>query len=276
LLWTIVVLVATIVCLITVNWGSIKELGQLLTFGLSLASLILAFVTIFYGFVSNQSITESSQSISGSASRLAEAASKLDSQLTTLDTKVGVLPDQFERVSKETSDAFNRMREEVVTRLAEARQANVPVVAQPAKTGEISLVSTPTDSLGFARDALISHSSIAGVHILYACSLAHAKKQAFDLPKLCAAATLEPNYCQGFLVACSTFGFLDFTYENEILTVSTFDSKMASELSKASQTADEKLRAKIPDAEISKPAIDQYFDLPQPVPSAAPSPTTPA
>jgi len=76
----------------------------------------------------------------------------------------------------------------------------------------------------------LNRASFTGLVALYVCQLAYSKKLPFDLGKLWAQIGLFVGYPHGFLVACASFGLLDFNTMDGMWNVTEFNEMLPKDM----------------------------------------------
>jgi ABC-type multidrug transport system fused ATPase/permease subunit len=198
------ILLLAIVALLTVKWGSIPELVSLFSFGLTLTSLFLALIAIIYSMVSNISFSQHVGALQNAAASVSDSTEALAETTADLKAKVAELPGVIQRVG----DRIEKSQRELMQQVAgSAQQGQQPATPQAKPT--LPLVAS------FVKTA-----SLSGTAILYACQIAATKKLPMNLEDLTAKTGLVKFlYAQGFLVACSACGLLDYNEKDWMLNV---------------------------------------------------------
>jgi hypothetical protein len=175
------ILVATIILILTVNWANITDLAQLLLFGLTLSSLVLAVIAIFQSLFSQASFGQT-------ASKMTDAAEAVQAAITKIETASTNLLQQTESIPGalgEISTRFDRFQERFVnaTGTGEAKEQ--------AKIAE----SPPKPGLRRVTDI-----TLGGTFAYYLCLESIEKKVAFDATKAIKN-IVTARYVQCFIAA---------------------------------------------------------------------------
>ena len=117
------------------------------------------------------------------------------------------------------------------------------------------------------------NSSPLGRWILYTCYLSHKQKRAFAFSKFFGETEIgSQEYCHGFLTgAAAATELVDFTLDDDILTVSEFDEDLAKNLEVLCNGDDRAMKKKFSDWVPVTPKIEAYFRLKEPPVPAAPA-----
>jgi hypothetical protein len=245
------ILLAIIVILVTVKWGSIPNLEQLLSFALTLASLLLAVLAIGYAIYSGGSLNNALAGLRGAADSLEGVAASIGTAAEKLVTRSEELPQLLGGMSRQVEETHSLVRtisEKAVT------QVEVPAAS-----------TRPTDGEKFAK-----RGAFLGLVGLYAALRSYETKTAFAHSKIAEKAPLiKGSYTTGYLIASSVAGYLEAHLHQDVWTVTAFDDQLAAAL-----------RPEI-DARLAKmekagktvfgglvPAIDAFFGKPTARPTA--------
>lgn len=203
--WTVAVLLAVIVVLVTVKWGSHPALADRLNFAAAVASLILAVLAIIYAYISNDSI-------STSAGQLRSAADSLTANTARFDGSINDLNLAIRGGFKDVKDQISGLKEQEQGAPAGVQGA-APAITQPLAARFVQV------------------SSINGLKLLHACDLSHMKGQAFDLKELCEAdKQMSFDYAFGYLVATNSVGLLFNSSTGNVVKIDSFDPLLHAEL----------------------------------------------
>lgn len=242
--YVIAILLAVIVLLLTVKWGSIPELVSYVSFALTGASLLLAIVAIAYSIYSGNSLTSVLSQLSGSSKQIGESSQNIAEVATELAKEVGRIPELIEGVGRRVEETHTLLLEYS----ERESQATTDTKAAP-----------PTSS---ALETFLKRGSLLGTLALYAFHRAYIKKAAFDLQKLCAAVPkLRRDYTYGYVVASIAAGALKGRGVKGIWNVTDFDETIAESLGDTLDSKIEKLESSaIKEAfQEAKDDIDGYF-----------------
>lgn len=202
LLWTIGVLVAVIISLLSVKWSGVQDLAGILNFALGLTSFVLAIVAIVYGFISNNAL-------SGVVSEIKTAATGIN------DIAKG-FPDKLITIEKTTTDMH---------RILAGSQAQSPSPPQTQPTIHSFTPAGPQQEssgeiLKFVNNVIedfLRVSSWNGLKLFHACQICLHKKVPFDLKLLCSVDnSMSYDYAIGYLVASASAQFVVYTSPDNV------------------------------------------------------------
>lgn len=233
--YVIAALVATIILLVTVEWGGIQDLVDYITFALTLSSLVLAAVAIVYALFSSaslagtaESIREMSTLVSNTTRQLSEASEELTAHARTVPEALTEMGQSLER-TRELMEAQNR-------------ETDVPQTTDRA-----------------AKFAGVS--SFAGASFLYGCSIAHEKQVPLSISGLASAAQATTDYCLGFLVATTAGGFLQYRSGEEEVNITYIDKALVPLLRpKIDAWIEQRDGASRAVSEAQLAGVDEYFE----------------
>lgn len=208
-----IILLAIIICLITVKWGTIADLEKLLSFGLTLTSLFLALIAIIFAIFSNFSFSKSaislqdaSMKISGTTKELHSATNDIKEEIKKIPPSIEGLGTSFEKGQKELLDKLSKQEE--------LKQSATTVL--PSKGQSI-------------QERFLAKSSYTGLIILYACKISKETSIPFKLEEL----KLDRDYSYGFLIACNAMDLVSYTLKNDIFTITKIDNVISDGIDRA-------------------------------------------
>lgn len=127
------ILVAILIGSLTVNWSGMKDLVNLLSFGLSLTSLVLAVIAIFQTLFSNAAVTSVQQSITQAAAQLEAGAKEIEQARTHLIEQIGQIPAAL----GEMSNRFETFEEKLINSTKQEFEKSVGIPPTPSVAGEL-------------------------------------------------------------------------------------------------------------------------------------------
>ena len=206
--YPILILISTIVLLLTVQWGAIPQLERLISFGLTLTSLFLSLIAIVFAIFSNFSFSKSSMNLQEASSNIEKTSSELQKVTKLIDEKITQIPTLISGLS----DKFTLSHQELLGKI------NI----QKSQTPIQNPISTKIDDNTIEN--FLSRSSTTGLLSLYACKLANEKSLSFE------AKDFDDNngeYIYGFLIACDSIGFIDFTYKEKTYVIKNINKTIS-------------------------------------------------
>jgi hypothetical protein len=206
--YLLLICLLAIIVLITVKWGSIPDLSELISFGLTLTSLFLSLIAIVFSIYSNVGFSKNVSDLQETSSRISQTADKLQTATIGMEEKVERMPTLIEGLEQ----SFKSRHEEVMSRLSERKE---------------SLTENPSSSPEIERsfvEKFLSLSSYSGLKILYACKLAADYKIPFKLEVL----KIEKNYAYGFLVASTASGLVGYTVKEDVFCITQINEDVKS------------------------------------------------
>jgi hypothetical protein len=211
--YILLILVSIIVVLITVRWSQIPNLAELITFALTLSSLILAALAIGYAVYSNSSLTQSISTLNNVSSNVSLTSKGISRAAEDLSRKIETIPSKLESVEGKVEQTnvllkqYSERQESQTLDLSKKQQEQIPDQNEKEAVDEIA-------------DSYLAKISLSGIFILYGCAIAYKKKAPFDLEKFCESIPrLNPKYTQGFLVATDSAGLLSYNELNGIYSI---------------------------------------------------------
>lgn len=198
--YILLILVSVIICLVSIEWSAVPELVNYITFALTLSSLILAILAIIYSIHSNSSISISLNDMSKSALEITRASSDICKSNDELRSEVLKFPDGLIDVGKHVAKT-NSILEEI-------KEGGVNI----AKTGTSLYVTENTELSNKAIQNFLSITSLSGLYVLLAVSLANKTNTAFTLSEIFKKIqeTEVNSYSLGFFMCSSAIGLFSF------------------------------------------------------------------
>ncbi|MDD2891010.1 MAG: hypothetical protein PHE49_10295 [bacterium] len=202
IIYPAIILISTIIILITVQWATIPNLAQLISFGLTLTSLFLSLIAIFFAIFSNFSALKSTANLEETSSKISNITKELQQTVIDIGEKVTHVSSSVTGLEK----SVEKSHQELLGKLSQKEQI-------PKATNTISSAAS-TKSMINNVEVFLKLSSYNGLLILYACKMAKDNNISFKLSDL-----KFEDYSYGFIVACFAMGFVSFTYKNNTFVV---------------------------------------------------------
>lgn len=194
--YIISILVSIIVILITIKWGAIPKLVELISFSLTISSLVLAILAIVYAVYSNNSFGQNIAHLESSSSNIVTATQSLGEVSNILITKFHSMPELLEDINKKTDHT-----QLMLTQLSEKN-----LQSAPAKF--IKSASIESDNI---RN-VVNTTSMNGRFILYALKLAKDSQKEFPPRELAEKCELSYDYLVGFISPLNALGLVKIKY----------------------------------------------------------------
>ncbi len=200
--YVLLILATVIIGLVTVQWSGIPRLPEMLTFALTVSSLVLALLAIVYAYLSNSSFQQTTTLLSRAADDVLRSAGDVRSATDRLGVQVADIPPMLTAMGERFDQTHAMLKE------YSARQ-NIPAVTVPPAPVGVA----PPDQL--ARTYL-AVSSVNGLFALYGFKLALRNNRNLDLKQLATAigTGATDEYMYGFLVATAGAGLVGYTGPN--------------------------------------------------------------
>jgi hypothetical protein len=197
--YILVILGAVIVGLVTVQWSSIPRLPEMLTFALTVSSLVLALLAIIYAYLSNSSFQQTTGALSRAADDVLRSAGEVRNATDRLGTQVADIPPMLTQMGERFEQTHAMLKE------YSAKQ-NANVAAAPS----LPPAAQFPDSLATPYLAI---SSVNGLMALLAFKLALKHRQVLDLTLIESriGTGKVDDYMYGFLVASSASRVISYT-----------------------------------------------------------------
>lgn len=183
------ILSSIIVALVTVNWGTIPRLPELITFALTVTSLVLALLAIVYAYVSNSSFYRTIGELTSAATEVMASAADVRDATDKLNSSISPLPILITHVSQRVEETNALVRE------YSAKQISTAVI--------------PSKDAGPDKDSIehsLTTSSLYGLFALYLVEQAFSHNKTIDLNKIGEELAIAPMYLHGYVVATSAMG----------------------------------------------------------------------
>ena len=169
-------------------------------FAATITSIVLALVSIVYSMSSGQGISENLGSMRNASEKIGTVGDKLETIQTSLQAEISHLTN-LEQKMQALHDKTDRTNQLI---------------------NEMGLNNNITSTSGNEGKFDYENSSVSGLLIVYACSLAYKKGKPFP-----AEFTGNPFYAHGYITALEISAskhFRALTYMNGVITVTKFDT----------------------------------------------------
>jgi ABC-type multidrug transport system fused ATPase/permease subunit len=197
------ILLAIIVILLTVQWGSITNLVAYITFALTVTSIALALVAIIYSMYSNSTFGQNIGTLSAISGNVTETARQLTVITEDLNQKVTDMPSYFKNIEDKTEKS-NVLLQKIF-------DEKVSLSEQSGKAGDSSLKI----SKEFVK-AFLYKASFSGKLVMFISAISFKNNVPFDLNDIIAkGVTSAFDYMYGFLGALKALGLIEFSYNKE-------------------------------------------------------------
>lgn len=169
-------------------------------FAATITSIVLAVVSIIFSISSSQGISENLGSMRNASEKIGNVGDKLETIQTSLQAEISHLTNLEQKMQAlhDKTDKTNQM------------------------INEMGLNNNITSTSGNEGKFDYENSSVSGLLIIYACSLAYKKEKPFP-----AEFTGNPFYAHGYITALEISAskhFRALTYMNGVITVTKFDT----------------------------------------------------
>ena len=244
--YILAILISVIVILVTVKWSQIPNLAQLISFALTLSSLILSAVAITYALYSNSSLFQNIVTLNLASQDVSKTAKDISKAAHELTLKIEAIPLRLESVEGKVDQTNVLLKQYSVGQVQE-----IPDKKEREAAAEIV-------------DLFISRVSLLGLLTLYACTLAFAKKKPFDFDKMpLVSEGLSSDYFWGFLIATIATGIVEATSTRGIWNITFLNSKLHPGVIAEIDTDSERFRKRIAravesDSTMSAEAYQKY------------------
>ena len=202
------ILVAIIICLLTMRYTADTQLKDYVSFAATLASLILAILAIMQAMYSSSTTSNTVAILSESSKKIENNTEDLTKIITSLTSKISDLPKEVEdRINIRLNDLIGNSEQQVFG-------SNAQVAAQqPEYTQEI-------DQRYYENYVRLG--SVNGLLLLHAIRLSIQTRKSFRLKDLLPDEYIAVNLenMSGYLISHSAAGFVFITQNGELITAS--------------------------------------------------------
>lgn len=186
-IYILFILISIIILLISVNWVRIPKLVELVSFALTISSLVLAILAIGYAVYSNSSFAKFISKLENSSEKINDSSKDLASTSQLLLEKIDKIPTILNTIQKKTDD----------THILVSNLNTIPIESNVYKGNEIDL------------ENFVYKNSTYGQFCLYLIYLSYINKKQFNLKLICEEADLAHDFMDGFLSCCSTIKIIN-------------------------------------------------------------------
>jgi hypothetical protein len=189
--YIILILGSIIIILVTINWGAIPRLPELITFALTLTSLVLALLAIVYAYVSNSSLSRTINELTNVAKDIVSSAVDVRSATDGLKANISPIHEQLSHVGQQVEQTQALVREYSAKQIPQSERG-------PEK------INISTELI----DRFLNRTSINGLLCLYIVQRAFSQSVTINLNLLETQIDVNPKYLYGYIVACASVGIL--------------------------------------------------------------------
>jgi hypothetical protein len=193
--YILAILIAIIVILVTVKWSQVPNLSQLITFALTLSSLILAVLAIGYAVHSNTSFLQTTWKLNDATRGISDTAKEISVAANDLTVKIAAIPSRLESMEAKVEQTHVLLQS-----YSERQEIKPPSEEEKRAVSEIV-------------NLFVKRVPPNGLLILYAYSLSYSKRIPFDPEELFSSLeNIGGEYALGFIVATKCTGLVSTTY----------------------------------------------------------------
>jgi hypothetical protein len=203
------IVLALFIGALTVKWYDIKDLANLLSFGLALSSLILAVIAIVQALISGSSLSSIIGSIGSSVDQVKSAATQIDKASEQLLAHAAGIPPALGAMSAR----FEQTQEIMQKLLSSDAQSSLEVDRHKIKEGEGQSKISNTREIW-------ERTTVGGSIAYYICNRGFETKKSFVIPEVLPTMTafLGP-YVNGFVAGIRASGMMDIDSKDNKFTV---------------------------------------------------------
>ena len=228
--WTIGVLSAIIIGLVSVKWSDIPNLGTIVNFGVGFTSMVLAVIAIFYGFISQNSSTQTLSQINSAATDITKTVAEVPAKLKSMEgslsvtlTKIDAAANEITKTVSTLPGTLDSIKTSVLETEKSAKAAHegtkefgarlamtAAVQASPSKQDDANPSATLTQELlNKTLDEFLGSISWYGLVVLYMCKFALTNNVKISFSELHETENgITDDYAHGFLVAAGGVGYV--------------------------------------------------------------------
>lgn len=192
--YIISILIAIIILLVSIKWGQVPNLVDLISFALTITSLVLAILAIAYAVYSNNSFSSNISKLDSASETLVKTSDKISNVAGSFLEQIESIPLLLKSIETKT----------------DTTQMLIGELSKPQK----SINANETIDNSISNDmlqGLIYKSSNSGLSALYIIYKSYEKGKAFNLKSVCEICKLQYDYIYGFLVCVISLDL--FTYK---------------------------------------------------------------
>ena len=258
--YVVLILVGTIICLTTVKYGGNETLISYVSFAVGQASILLAIITIFYSFFSNQTISNNLSGITNSADKITIGSTKLSETAEALIIKLDEVTGLVHSVDQKVDNSYTTIT-----------SIRADLIANSAGLTVKSNTNTSDKENIFSEEYIINFLSALSFNLLaliYILSNYKAIKKIFDpddFEKITGISTRQ--YLYGGLVTFGAMGIISYQLQNNSWNVNDINKLVQKHVKNALDKSCESLKAKTKElAQINywpekKKEVENYANL---------------
>jgi hypothetical protein len=200
------IIVAMAIVVFAVKWGAIEDLVKYITFGLTLTSLFLALVAIFYAIVSNTSLSQHLGNLGNATRSVSDTTATLSRMSDMLEEKLAEIP----RLIRGVELKVDQTRADIANERS--------TLENTESTVDDSGSSSPPIDVAKLVSFFIDKSSFGGLVALYTAQLAYRTKKPF-VPEDVWKEGISEDYGYGYIVAARSAGIVGVVHHDGMMTV---------------------------------------------------------
>lgn len=215
-LYIVGILIAIIICLMTVDFGNNQNLLSYLSFALTFTSLFLSLLAIIYAFYSNSSFSDTISTLNKSSNDIASNSRNLEEITKELDRKFEKFPLLMKAIEEKVD------------------LTNAFLADQYERNNIAPNMQTDKDLPQPIVESFFEYCSTMGLYALYATYLNYKNDRTFTLKALNEVTEMLPaEYTYGFLTSASSFGVFARSDYSEIWKVTSFNDEISQRIKAA-------------------------------------------
>jgi hypothetical protein len=215
------ILVAIIIMLVSVKWVKVDDLVKIITFALTLTSLVLALLAIIYAIFTNSKSIEHITTLTDTNKSVSQTSEHISEITRELSAKIDSIPSAIDTVKAETFKNRKIMQELIDT--SEERSSRV----RPSNDDNSEVEEEINKEI---VEDIVHYSAFTGQLALYACSLSNSNTIMFSLSDVFGS---KAKYVMGYIIAIRSIGFIDFIIKSGIVTVTYVDELISKSIKNA-------------------------------------------
>lgn len=209
-IYVTIILLSIIILLFTINVGANENLVGYFNFALTISSILLALIAIFYSFISNSTISKNLFSITKSAKKISNVSDELGNTTNLLISKMDEVPILLKGVDKKVEDSIHFMKE-----LKREKENPLSFNSIPEMDEDKIKVNEISDL--WAK--FLSKSSLSYLTFLYALSLSLNTRKPFNFDDYVKLIEGDEQYLLGGKVIFIAFGVISLVQKDNIWNV---------------------------------------------------------
>lgn len=220
--YIVLILIGGLILMATRNWTRLQGFTEYLSVSATITSLVLGVLAIIYGFVSSNSTTNFLGSVEVSAREMKSVGSQLRDLLSKgheLQEKAGSRNEELHVLIESLRSTIENLTTSTTSIAGAVEKLPVKIdtlrseILQNASSSMLNSEQTVSLEKNDIKDFL-SVSSILGLVALYALLQAKNRTKPADLERIFKSKYIDSkSYAQGFLVASSCMGLVNFELE---------------------------------------------------------------